>query len=93
MNTIKEYLLDSKCNTHQAIHLPKNTKIVDVQETSKGLMLFAIVNPIESHTDLRIFKICSLDEILYEDSIEYIGNFMSIIGLKHVVEILSENTQ
>lgn len=91
MNTIKEYLLDSKCVTRQTIYLPKNAKIVDVQETPNGLMLFAVVNPVETSNDLRIFKICTLNETLYEDSIEYIGNFVSITGLKHVIEVCSES--
>ena len=86
MKTIKEYLLDKKCVTPQTAYLTRNAEVVGVQDTLKGLVLLAVVDPTETLTDLRTFKVCSIEETIYADNLKYIGNFQSIVGVQHVVE-------
>jgi hypothetical protein len=88
MKNFKEYLLDKKCTLPQSIYLPKKAEAVSVYDTEKGLKLLALVSSIELETDLRTFKICTVDENIYMDNIRYIGSFTSITGLKHVIEVI-----
>lgn len=87
MKVFKEYFLDKKYNTPQTLYIPQGAEIVNIQDTNKGLVLLAIVDPISSITELRKFKICANDENIYVDTVKYIGSFDSLIGIKHVIEI------
>lgn len=91
MKTFKEYLLDDKILTEQTIHMPHGAKVVNVKNTDKGLMLLAIITPeayVTGLPELRTFKICTNGEIFSADTVIYVGSFESIIGTKHVIEIV-----
>jgi hypothetical protein len=93
MRTFKEYLLEEKVITPQSIHLPAQAEIVNVIKTDKGLMLLAIIKPPGYDTalpEIRTFKICSNDEIFTAPAVSYIGSFESLLGIRHVIEILKE---
>ena len=93
MKTFKEYLLDDKLFTNQTVHLPTDAEVVNVFKTDKGLVLLAIVKPpgysIEPPV-IRTFKICANDEIFTAPAVSYIGSFDSLLGTRHVIEIIKE---
>ena len=88
MRIIKEFLLERHTIAPQTAYLPKDAKVLAVQNTDKGLMLYALVDPVKFGTDLRTFKICDTSENIYEDNISYIGSYNTDFCLRHVIEIL-----
>lgn len=93
MKTFKEYFLDNKHLAEQTVYLPHGAEIVNIQDTYKGLMLLAITKaPVDvmSSPELRTFKICVNDEIIYTDTVKYIGSFKDSTSIKHVIEIIKE---
>lgn len=88
MKTIKEYLLNKECFAAQMVYLPIGADVVALQDAGESLKLIVTINSATTLTELRTFKICTSNEILYADTIKYIGSFVSLIGTIHVVEIL-----
>lgn len=91
MKMIKEYQLDSEILSPQRRYLPAGAEVVDIQNSERGLMVLAVtepdefvVDPPESHT----FKICVVGEKINADTVKYLGNFRSSIGIRHVIEII-----
>lgn len=88
MQVIKEFLLEKHTIAPQTTYLAKDAKVLTVQNTDKGLMLYALVDPTKFGTDLRTFKICDTSENIYEDNFNYIGSYNTDFCLRHVIEIL-----
>lgn len=86
MKVIREYFLNSEISP-QKFYLPKGAQVLSV-DNSTGLVLYVLVDPAYSETDLRTFKICTAAETLYYDNIQYIGSFKGVFGNSFVIEIL-----
>lgn len=91
MRVFKEYLLDKKSIAEQSLYMPHGAEVVKVLDTGRGLTLLALVTLKDqtiSIPELRIFKICAIEERFYAGTVKYIGSFDS--GTKHVIEIIKE---
>ena len=88
MKMFKEYPLEKLTLAPQTLYLPKGAEVVSVQDTSLGLMLYALTNPAEMSTDIRTFKICNTSENFFSTNVKYIGSIKSDLGIYHVVELL-----
>lgn len=88
MRVIKEYRLNKDCVSTQTIYLPRGAEPLAVRNTPSGLLLQAMSDFAETETELRTFKICSVEENIYVDAINYIDNFESSTGIRHVLEFV-----
>lgn len=89
MKMFKEYPLEKLSLAPQTIYLPKGAEVVSVQDTSLGLMLYALINSAEIATDIRTFKICNTSENFYSNDVKYIGSIKAELGTCHIVELLN----
>lgn len=90
MKLFKEFLLDDKNIAEQTIYLPQGAEAVGIRMTDKGLMLYVIIGYEATAPELRTFKICVNGENFIANTVKYIGNFESSLGIKHVIEIIKE---
>lgn len=89
MRNINEYFLEDNNTLPQTIYLPEGAEVVNVALTSKGVSLFALVDPLKINSSLRTFEICSTRGKVYADNIKYLGSYVSeTFGLRHVLELL-----
>lgn len=88
MKTIKEYFLNKKTVSPQTLYMPVGAKIVNILENGSNVRLVTVIDPNETLTNLRTFKICTNTESIYNDNIEYLGSFISAFGDRHVIELL-----
>jgi hypothetical protein len=91
MRIFREYHMDKKSFSNQIIYMPKEADVVSVQNTDTGLTLLALVDYMANSTEIRKFKICLRDEVLYTDNVKYIGNFKGDLGINYVIEILEDD--
>lgn len=84
MKTIKEYRIKKDIITPQTFYITKGAEVVNLIDLDSDLALIVVCDSISRESDLRTFRVCSLYETIYDDSIKYIGNF----GTQHVIEIL-----
>ena len=90
MRVFKEYLLDEKNLADQTVYLPAESEVVNVLNTSRGLVLLAVVKHTgyeDASPEIRKFKICTSGEIFYTPTVKYIGSFESSLGIRHVIEV------
>ena len=88
MRMFKEYPLEKLLLAPQTVYLPKGAEVVTAQDTDNGLMLYALVSPAETLTDIRTFKICNTSETFYSNNtIKYIASFKTNFGIYHLIEL------
>ena len=76
MKNIKKYFLPVDFIEKQSIYLPKNSEICSARYYSdNSIMLSVIVNPMESDMELRIFKLYTFDENIYDNNLNYVASF------------------
>lgn len=90
MRIFKEYFLNDSELSDQNVYLPHEAEAVNVAKTNKGVSL-VVIAPHAGYTngipEIRVFKICSTDEIFYADTVKYIGSYEGEFGLRHVIEV------
>lgn len=84
MKTLREYRLKKDIITPQTFYITRGADVVNLIDLDLDLSLIVLCDSVNSESDLRTFRVCSLYETIYDDNIKYIGSF----GNQHVVEIL-----
>ena len=88
MKTFKEYFLDASSFSNQTCYMPAGAEVLSVRFNNGMLFAVALVDPLEPMTTLHTFKICNLNENIYSDTVKYIGNFVTDLGVNYLIEIL-----
>ena len=88
MLTFKEYYLDAASVSVQTLYLPLGAVIATAYIGYSGITLAVLIDPNESVTVLRKFKVCTNGENIYEDTVKYIDTIIADYGIRHIIELL-----
>jgi hypothetical protein len=87
MRAIKEYIIDQKVVEPQTLYMVRGAEVVGLIDGDSNVKIVTVIDPTESISDLRTFKICTTTDTIYSDNITYVGNFLSAFGTKYVIEV------
>lgn len=76
MQELREFLLTADVFDEHLCYVPKNSTLLGVYETDKGLILYTLSETSELCTELRKVKLFAVNDTIYNDSVKYLNMFM-----------------
>lgn len=76
MQELREVLLTANVFDEHVCYVPKDSTLLGVYETDKGLILYTLSNTAELGTEIRKLKLFAVNDTVYNNSAKYLNMFM-----------------
>jgi hypothetical protein len=76
MQELREVQLTADVFDEHLCYVPKNSTLLGVYETDKGLSLYTLSDTAELGTELRKIKLFVVNDTIYNNSAKYLNMFM-----------------